>query len=112
MSAVFYSAVFGVAGAVCLAAVHIVSRIEGFATAPLTYRWMTAGCSFSLVAGVLGVIVALARRRQASPVVKGLIISACMGVALLAVWTQVAALPNYIRDREPMSPTRRLLAPS
>ncbi len=105
MRAIIYSALLGLAGGACLVAVHIVSHIEGSATDPHTYRWLVAGCWFGLAAGVGGAVGGVVGRgRHASRSLTTLIISVCIGVALLAVWTRVASLPSYIRDREPMRP--------
>lgn len=107
MRIVLYSGLLGVAGAACLAAVHIVARTQGFSTTPGIYQFLTLGCSFSLAVGILGVIGGLfarSRSRSANRNATTLVISLCVGVALLAIWTRVTALPRHIRDEEPLRP--------
>src|SRR5206468_1794682 len=97
MRIVFYSGLLGVAGVVSLIAVHFVAHSQGFMTTPSIYQLLTAGCWFSVVVGVLGAIGGLfARMRSASRNATTFIISLCVGVALLAIWTRGTALPHYI----------------
>src|SRR5206468_12573901 len=80
---------------------------KGIATAPGTYHWLVAGCWFGLAAGIAGAVGGVfARMRRASHTFTTLVISGCVGIALLAVWIQVTALPHYVKDREPMRPNR------
>jgi hypothetical protein len=103
MKALFCFGLLGLAGVACLATIHLVAYNEGSATTPLTSQLLTSGCWFSLGAGVVGAIGgAVARKRRSPKSFTTLIISLSVGVVMLAIWTRVKALPNYIRSKEPM----------
>jgi len=103
MRIVFYSGLLGITGVICLVAVNFVVRDQDYWIMPGIYHFFTAGCWFSLVAGVLGALGGLfARSRSANRNVTTLIISVGVSVALLAIWTRRTALPPYAHFGEPM----------
>src|ERR1039457_4098644 len=97
--ALFYSGLAALGGAGCLAVASVVARAEAAGTTPFMYGNLTLLCWSGLalaVGGSLGAIVA--RKRLSQKALCTLIISFSIAVALIAVYTRVAALPRFIGE--------------
>jgi hypothetical protein len=100
MKAFIRPALLGFVGAVCLLVANVVSRSQGDVTSPLVYRCLSLSCSLALLAGMSGALWAFVSRRRFSGDSSWVcVISFCTAVAVTAVWTHIAALPNYLRTR-------------
>lgn len=99
-----YPGLIGLAGAACLLAAGWLSHIQGRVVSPAHYRFLEQLCWIGLGAGICGAVWAWGvRKRSTRKAIPTLIISFCIGVVAMAVWTRLTMLPRYIGDEEPMT---------